>query len=434
MDWSPMSNEKNLHADVLIIGGGLVGLAASHSLARAGAKVICVDSGHFGEHQSSQNWGFVRQQGRGLGELDLMIEANKRWQELSDLLEQEVSWEKGGNLAVFDTPDEEESYRQWMREGRSRGIDTNYLDLDGIKQHIPNWKRSVRGGIFAGEDGHADPQTVVAAYIAACREVGVQLLADTPVRTLLRRGSTIIGAQTEAGILQAGTTVVAAGAWSRQLLSTAGIDLPQNYVVGSVALTTPVAPLTNATVWGGGFSFRQRRDGRFVCSVGGGGVVRLNTDSILQAPLFLSAFRKNWRRFALRPGIRPAKDLNAVIRGGQTIREIGPPAARVRTSEPIRALKQLQQTLTGTENARLQDSWAGVIDSTPDTLPVIDAQGGPDGLVIATGFSGHGYGLVPALGPIICDLVLRSQSSFDLSNFRLDRFNAGAFKAPNAVL
>lgn len=429
-----MSTEKNLHADVLIIGGGLVGLAASHSLARTGAKVICVDSGHFGEHQSSQNWGFVRQQGRGLGELELMIEANKRWIGLSDLLEQDVSWEKGGNLAVFDTSDEEESYRQWMREGRNRGIDTNYLDLNGIKEYIPNWKRSVRGGIFAGDDGHADPQTVVAAYIAACRRVGVQLVADTPVRRLLRRGSTIIGAQTDVGIIQAETTVVAAGAWSRQLLSTAGTDLPQNYVVGSVALTTPMAPLTKATVWGRGFSFRQRRDGRFVCSVGGGGVVRLNSDSILQASLFLSAFRKNWRRFTLRPGIRPTRDIKAVLHGGKGIREIGPPTARVRASEPVRALKQLQQTLAGTETARLQDSWAGVIDSTPDGLPVIDAHGGPDGLVIATGFSGHGYGLVPAVGPVVRDLVLRGQSPFDLSNFRLDRFSAGAFKAPNAVL
>lgn len=429
-----MSTEKNLHADVLIIGGGLIGLAASHSLARTGAKVICVDSGHFGEHQSSQNWGFVRQQGRGLGELDLMIEANKRWKGLSDLLEQEVSWEKGGNLAVFDTPDEEKSYRHWMEEGRSRGIDTNYLDFNGIIELIPNWKRPVRGGIFACDDGHADPQTVVAAYIAACRRVGVQLLSDTPVRTLLRRGSSIIGAQTDVEIIQAPTTVVAAGAWSRQLLSTVGTDLPQNYVVGSVALTTPVAPLTNATVWGGGFSFRQRRDGRFVCSVGGGGVVRLNTDSILQAPLFLSAFRKNWRRFTLRPGISLTRDLNAVLQGGKGIREIGPPAALVRVSEPVRALKQLQQTLVGTETARLQDSWAGVIDSTPDGLPVIDAQGGPDNLVIATGFSGHGYGLVPAVGPVIRDLVLQRQSPFDLSNFRLDRFSAGSFKAPNAVL
>src|SRR5699024_11075913 len=413
-----------LQADVLVVGGGLIGLSSALSLARAGASVICVDADRFGVHQSAQNWGFIRQQGRGLAELELMTRANALWEQLSDDLGTETSWIQGGNLAVYDSAADEQKCQEWVRQGGKYGVETGVVTLDRIKRLIPAWKRQVRGGIFAPGDGHADPQTVVRAYLSAVHRNDVKILSNTPVQALRRRGGKIIGADTALGPISADTTVLAAGAWSRQLLSTIEVDLPQNYVVGTVALTSPVPHVTDTTIWGQGFAFRQRGDGRFVCAQGGGGVVRLSADTISQTPLFLSAYRKNWRRFALRPSKRLVTDIRSVMSGKKT-RDTGPPIAKVRVSESRRALRNLKQTLSGVEEATVTDSWAGVIDSTPDGLPVIDASPGPDGLALATGFSGHGYGLVPVVGPIVAELVQTGTTSFDLSPFALARFKTG---------
>lgn len=424
---------QDLQADVLVVGGGLIGLSSALSLARAGASVICVDADSFGTHQSAQNWGFIRQQGRGLAELDLMVRANAMWPQLSDDLGFETSWTQGGNLAVYDSAADEQRYQEWVRHGVEHGIETGFVTQDEVRNLIPAWKRRIRGGIFAPDDGHADPQTVIEAYVSATRKNRVKLLPNTPVQALRRRGSKIIGAETASGTISAETTVLAAGSWSRRLLGTVGINLPQSYVVGTVALTSPVPHITDTTIWGPGFSFRQRRDGRFVCAQGGGGVVRLTADAVSQAPIFLSAFRKNWKRFSIRLSSRLVTDVGNMM-SGRRVRDSGPPSARVRKSEPRRALRNLKQTLSGVEEATIDDSWAGVIDSTPDGIPVIDGSPGPDGLVIATGFSGHGYGLVPAVGAVVSELVQTSTTSSDLTSFTLARFKAGKFRAPNAVL
>lgn len=429
-----MTGNHAVHSDVLVIGGGLVGLAAAYALAREGASVTCVEAGQFGGHQSAQNWGFARQQGRGAAELALMRDANARWRRLSDELGHDIGWVEGGNLAVFDTPVQEAGYREWLTVGRAHGIDTRYVAPEEIPALVPGWKRSVRGAIYAREDGHADPHAVIRAYLEGCRREGVRLLAHTAATRLIRSGSRITGALTTDHAISAEKTVVATGAWSRQLLGTAGINLPQSYVIGTVSLTSRIRPLTEATVWGPGFSFRQRKDGRFVCAVGGGGLVKITADTVAQAPLFVSAFRKNWRRFTLRPSAHVFKELAALSKGPRAVREAGPPAPRVRHSEPARALRELRRTLSGTEDAVVEDSWSGVIDSTPDGLPVLDGAPGPEGLTVATGFSGHGYGLVPALGPVIADVVKGQQPEFDLTAFRLERFAKSNFKAPDAVL
>ncbi|MDV3123922.1 FAD-binding oxidoreductase [Mycobacterium sp. 21AC1] len=420
-------------SDVVIVGGGLVGLSAAFQCASAGAKVTCLDQHQFGVHQSMQNWGFARQQGRGPVELPMMKIANRMWRRLSDDLGADVGWVEGGNLAVYDTAQEEESYRAWLEHGRAQGVDSTFVTLDDVRQLIPAWRRPIRGGLYAASDGHADPQKVVRAYIAACEHAGVQLVARASVTNLVRRGDRLIGARTADQLFTADHVVVAAGAWSRKLLATAGIEFPQNYVVGTVSLTSALPPVTAATVWGPGFSFRQRADGRFVCALGGGGRVSVGVDTVAQVPKFFGAFRKNRKRFSLRPGRQIPAELKAMVRGGKA-REVGPPNARVDRAQPGRALQRLQQTIAGLEAAVVEESWAGVIDSTPDALPVIDGDVGVGGLILATGFSGHGYGLTPAVGHVVASIVEEKPPICDLSLMRFSRFTSGDFAAPDAIL
>lgn len=427
-------SDKPQEADALIIGGGLVGLASALELARRGAKVTCLEADHFGAHQSAQNWGFVRKQGRALAEIPLMLDAITRWSHLSDHLGADVQWVQGGNLAVFETAAQEEQYKKWLRSLSDLNIDSKLLKKDQIVSIVPGWKRSIRGALFSPSDGQAEPSAVIEAYLHACHNAGVRLVQGAEAHSLLTRGSVVVGAKVRGQTYYADTTVVSVGSSTRKLLSTIDIDFPQSFVTGTVSLTTPTEPLTKSTVWGNGFSFRQRHDGRIVCSVGGGGVVRLSLDLLTQVPLFLTAFKKNWRKFSIRPSLALATELPMLLRGRAGMRSTGAPTPTVSRSESSNALRKLQGTVKGLDHIEIEHSWAGIIDSTPDGNPVIDSDPGPGGLVIASGFSGHGYGLVPTVGNIVADLVSSAKTNFDLHPFRLGRFAAQDFVTPNAVL
>lgn len=428
------ASETQEKADVLVIGGGLVGLATALELAERGAKVTCIEASHFGAHQSAQNWGFVRKQGRALAEIPLMLDAIHRWSSLSDRLGRDVNWVQGGNLAVFSTAAEENDYKNWLASVSGLGVDSKMVTQHEITQIVPHWKRAIRGALFSPSDGHSEPAAVIEAYLFACRQAGVDLVQGAEVSRLLTRGSEVVGAKVGARTFQARTTVVAAGSSTRKILNTIDVDFPQSYVTGTVSLTTPVEPLTRSTVWGDGFSFRQREDGRIVCTVGGGGVVRLDPDIVAQAPLFMGAFKKNWKRFAIRPTFSWASELPRLLRGRTGMRSIGAPKAIVRRSESVRALQKLQSIMWGLNDIRVEHAWAGVIDSTPDGNPVIDGSPGPEGLILAAGFSGHGYGLVPTVGNIVADLVSRTEPKFNLQPFRLCRFATQDFRTPDSVL
>jgi len=426
--------DKPQKADALVVGGGLIGLAAALELARQGAKVTCLEADHFGAHQSAQNWGFVRKQGRALAEIPLMLDAISRWSHLSDYLGSDVQWVQGGNLAVFETAVEEKQYQNWLNSASDFDIDSKLLRQNEINKIVPGWKRNIRGALFSPSDGHAEPSAVIEAYLYACRNAGVNLVQGAEAQSLITRGSVVVGAKVCGQTYQADTTVVTVGSSTRKLLSTIDIDFPQSFVTGTVSLTTPTEPLTKSTVWGNGFSFRQRQDGRVVCSVGGGGVVRLSPDLVAQIPLFLTAFKKNWRRFSIRPSLALATELPKLLQGRSGIRSTGAPTPAVRRSEGSTALRKLQETVQGLDDLTIEHSWAGIIDSTPDGNPVIDSTPGPGGLVVVGGFSGHGYGLVPTVGQITADLVAGAKTSFDLHPFRLGRFVAHDFASPNSVL
>lgn len=428
-----MNTTSTSRADVVIVGGGLIGLASAYRLASRGADVVVLDQHAPGEQQSSQNWGFARQQGRNAAELPMMQLANKMWQELSDDLGVETSWVMGGNLAVFESEADETKYRQWVEVGRTAGIETRMLAASEISAVVPSWQREVRGGIFAPSDGHADPSTVVGAYVQACMRAGVRIMPHSPVLSLLTSGENVVAARTKDFTVSAPAVVVAAGAWSRKLLSTIRIDLPQNYIHGTVSLTSKAPPMTDVTVWGPKFSFRQRLDGKFVCATGGGGLVDIGLDVLAQSPLFMQAFRKNWKRFQIRPSRHIPQEIHALLTG-KPAKMTGPPQARVDRRQPPLALRRLQQTLTGLDELEIESSWSGIIDSTPDGLPVLDSNTKIGGLTIATGFSGHGYGLVPAAGNIVADLVQGTTPQCDVSTLNLGRFSDGKYTSPGAIL
>jgi glycine/D-amino acid oxidase-like deaminating enzyme len=258
------------------------------------------------------------------------------------------------------------------------------------------------------------------------------------VQSVTTRAGAVAGVVTEQGEVRAPVVVCAAGAWSSRLARTLGHQLPQRWVRGTVARTTPAPPVTACAVWGPGVAFRQRRDGSFTIAAGGALDHDITLDSLRQLRFFLPNYWKNRTLFRFHVGRPLLTSLAAALPGSSARRqplvwdrgrEPRPNPAKVR-----RSLAELQRVLPGLPPLAIQRRWAGYIDAAPDLVPVLGEIGRPRGFVLATGFSGHGFALGPVAGRLVSELIADGKPSLDRAAFRVSRFAEGAIGKPRNVL
>ena len=375
---------------ILIIGGGISGTAAARELAREGHSVTLLEARNLAAMASSWTLGGVRQSGRHPAELPLATEAVKIWAGLDEELGAETGYRRGGNLRLARTEAEVGVIRALVREQTALGLELHYLDgARAVREVAPAISETVLGASICPTDGHADPVASVNAFAAAARRHGAEICEGVRVTGLIAAKGRVTGAETTAGPVHADVTVVAAGVHSPELLGAMGLSLPLQLRLVSVLQTVPLPPMlaqvlgvANADCAG-----RQEIDGRLRVTNGIGP---------WESPL-----------------------------AGWTPEDLHPTAAEVAMlGERIAAI------LPGFRAARLARLWGGLIDLTPDALPVLDTPAGLPGVVVAAGFSGHGFGIAPVTGRIVADLALGRPSRHPVGAFRLDRFGETGPQAP----
>lgn len=418
-------------ADALVIGGGIIGLATAYELARGGASVVVLERDRIGRAQSGRNLGFVRQQGRAAAELPLMMAANRRWRQLSEELGRDVEWRQGGNLRLTSDPEKAGRYEKWVTLASEHGLDTRRVSDDEIRKLLPAVQGSWLFGILTASDGHADPEAACAAYESAARRLGVRLIEGCEVSGIATAGGQVTGAVTALGEVAAPVVVLAAGAGSSALARRVGLAVPQRTVRQTVVLTAPLSPLTDVAAWTGELFLRQDVHGRLRLASESRNQVGLAPGRLRDTASFLRSYRANraelrlprsWRELARAVG-------SPVARAGGD-RQIPAPVA----ADILYCIQRARHYFPGAGNIYLERAWAGEIDATPDALPVIDAPTAPAGLVLATGLSGHGFGLSPVVGEIVAQLVAGQKTGFDLRPFRLLRFRDGSKLVPAHLL
>ena len=201
------------------------------------------------------------------------------------------------------------------------------------------------------------------------------------------------------------------------LLRPLGLRLPQRWVRATVARTTPAPPLTRAGVWGPAVSFRQRRDGTLNLAAAGAADHDITLDSLRHARLFLPNYWKNRKLFRFHAGRPLLRSLAGLLPGSAARRHpltwdrgMGPAPNPAKVSRSLAELRRLYPSLAGLSVTR---SWAGYIDATPDAIPVM-GEAGPPGLVVATGFTGHGFAMGPIVGRLVAELVTDGKPALDL--------------------
>lgn len=369
--------------DIIVVGGGITGVATALNLARAGASVTVLEARDLAAMGSGWTLGGVRQSGRDPAEIPLARAAVERWQTLSEDLGADVEYRQRGNLRLARTSAEVETIRAMVAAQAALGLPLQFLSgADAVRAVAPAIGPTVMAASFCPTDGHANPIKTVHAFADAARRRGVEIREQTPVERILVEGSKIIGVATRDGIISTGVVVIAAGMHAPELLTPMGLRLPLKPQIVSVLQTVPAPPrfeqvfgVANADCAG-----RQEVDGRYRVTTGIGDWPNANAA---------------WHANDLQPSCATvAQMIDSIGMILPAIRDVG--IARV---------------------------WGGLIDLTPDGLPVIDAPGAIEGLVVATGFSGHGFGIGPAVGQVVADLALGQAPSINLDGFRFDRFD-----------
>ena len=358
-------------ASVIVIGAGVTGLSSAWWLARSGVDVLVLDKGVVGWEASSRNGG-----GASHYQSPLFHEEQRLWPQMDDLLGYSTEYRR--ERVIFATTEHHLRHYRYMGEMCRRiGYVVDDLDPQQVREQAPLAGDNVLGGIHLHFGGQANPQRTVQAYAWALQDLGGRILQHTPATRIITAGGKVTGVETPKGVFACDHLAVAAGPQGEALLAGVGARLPLAPARAEMLVTEPAPLMPIGGVDGNGLYGRQTLRGNL--AYGGGPHEWMTVD-------------------AAGPSWRPTSPL--VRNLARRVAELLPRAAHLRV---IR-------------------SWAGVVENTPDGRPVIDRLDDPGNLTVAT-MSGVGFGLSPASGHAVRDLVMDGRCSFaDIDKLTIKRF------------
>ena len=418
--------------DVVIVGGGIMGVMTAWFLAEQGFHVVVCEKGRVAGEQSSRNWGWIRQQGRDFAELPIMMESLSLWQQLSGQIGKSLGFRQEGTLYLARSHAEMMGFEAWMAEARTHGLDVRLQSAMQVYDKLKGAAVQWLGGLYTASDARAEPWVAVPKLADVAVELGAVIVEDCAVRRLDVQGGRITGAFTEKGRIACDQVVVAGGAWSSLLLRAEGVSIPQLNVLASVAQTAPLPDVFDGCAADDRFAFRRRADGGYTLAAGARHDFFIGPDAFRHIGHFLPVFAKDFRKTRLR--LSAPKDYpDAWGTQRRWTAEETSPFERMRVLNPqpnLKALAQAQDDFAAAfptlGRPDLLRTWGGMIDTMPDVVPVIDRVAAIEGLIIATGLCGHGFGIGPGMGRVVADLVAGNDVGHDISRFRLSRFSDGS--------
>ena len=415
--------------DVVIIGGGIAGVAAGYELVRQGHTVALLEKGVVAAEQSSRNWGWCRKQNRDEREIPLIKYSLKRWAELAGEINADPGFRPTGITYVSTQQSDVAQWEAWNNMARKYDIDSRMLSAAEAAEMSPGTQGKWIGGATCPSDGRAEPTFAVPVIASAAQRAGMKIFQHCAARGLERSAGRVSAVVTERGTIRTQAVICAGGAWAAMFCRANGISLPQAGVYAT-AMRTEVAP---EVLSGGlsvpGLTVRRRVDGGYTLGVSGRGRVDLTPQGLRHARAF-------WPTYKLRrAGVRLNLGLS-FLQGPesfQTWRLDGTsPFEEMRVYDPApdpvlisQATVRLAQLFPALKGVKIAEAWAGLMDSTPDTIPVISAVPSLPGFYLSTGYSGHGFGIGLGAGRLMADLVTNQTPIVAPGAFRYERLIDG---------
>lgn len=419
-------------ADVVVIGGGVVGVFTAYYLARRGVSVALLEKGRIAAEQSSRNWGWCRQQNRDGRELPMATASLDLWDRLAGEIGQDVGFRRCGLLYLSNDAAEIARWAKWRDFARSVGVTTHMLSAEQAAERGRATGRNWAGGVFSPDDGIADPARSVPLVAQSIPDFGGSVHQMCAARGLERSGGRVSAVVTERGTIRTRTVVMAGGAWASSFCRQLGIRFPQSAVRASILAVAPhVAGLPDA-LHTADISITRRGDAEgHTLAVSGRASVDPTPQQLLYAREFLPMFARRWR--ALRPGGLGGWRAGHEMTGRWRLDAPTPmERRRILDPEPDRRVVALTyrralDLLPALRGTTIKATWGGYIDSTPDGVPAIGEVTGMPGFLLAAGFSGHGFGIGPGAGHLVADIVTGAEPLVDPQPYHPDRFSGSAW-------
>lgn len=417
-----------LETDIVVIGGGIIGVSAAWHLASRGKRVVLCEKGEIGGEQSGRNWGWCRNTLRSPDEIPLMRQSMNDWRSPDVYGRLDTGFRttgilyftgrKKGDLAVYES---------WLASVGNLGLDSRMVDGTELKALLPGCSSLPKeGALYTASDAGAEPGKATKAIARDAAARGAVVLTNCAVRSVERSAGRLSGVITEHGRIGCEAAVLAGGAWSRLFAGNLGLDLPALNVMGSVLRTKPLRAGPDISVAGRRFGWRKRADGGYTLSQADATIFDIVPDSFRLLGSFRPALGTGLRQLRVRVGRAFLRELSRPRRWDD---DRITPFEQLRISAPAPSMRVLREAFTNARRAmpafkdlEIAESWGGHIDVTPDQLPIIGPSCAIGRLYFATGFSGHGFGLGPGGGRLVADMVTGQACVVDPSVFRPGRF------------
>lgn len=368
-------------ADVVIIGGGIIGLSIAYHLGqRKAGEVVLLEKGQLGEGSTSRCVGGIRTQFSTEINILFSLESLKTFDRFEEEFGVDPEFRKIGYLFLGTTESETEVFKENVKLQKRFDIPVQFLDRNEIKKEWPYLKTDdLSGGTFCDRDGYAGPSEVLSGFVRGARRVGAKIFEGEEAKEILLDQGKVVGVKTDREKISSPLVVNAGGPYASLVGEMAGVTIPVKPLRRQVFVTAPF-PLTERSVpltidFHRGWYFRREIDG-----------------FLLSGPLDRE------------PGWNTAIDYEAMVEASEN------------------AIYRVPDF----ENARIARGWAGLYEISPDHHAILGKVPGLEGLILANGFSGHGFQHSPAVGKVISELIVDGKATtIDISSLSVERFEKG---------
>lgn len=424
-----------IRADVVVIGAGIAGIMTALELVERGLSVVVVEKGEVAAEQSSRNWGWCRQMGRDPREIPLILESLNLWRSMNERINAETGFRTCGIAYVAVSEKEMAKNEKWMKnQAIPYGINSKMINSTEVAALLPGSTVKWAGALYTASDARAEPFIAVPAMARAFQRLGGKIFTRCAARGLETSAGAVSAVVTERGTIQCDSVVLAGGFWSRRFLHNMGISFPQLGVMCSVMRTAPIDAGMTTTFCASKFTARKRMDGGYTITYNSLSAADIVPDSFRLFFDFLPALKVDWHGLHLRIGKRFIEEAQLARRWN--LDSISPfEQVRILDPEPEQwilddAAADLKKAFPAFQTMQIAEKWGGMIDATPDAVPVISPIAKKPGLFMASGFSGHGFGLGPGAGKLMAQIVTGEKPCVDPHPFRFGRFADGSWTGP----
>jgi len=371
------------HADVIVVGGGIMGSAATFFLRRRGRSVILLERGLVGQQASGTNFGNVRRQGRFLPQLPLANRSRAIWGRLNELLGEDAEFLATGHIRICYRREDIGALESHARSVEEYGLKLELLSQNMLRDRFPFIGPEAVAGSLSPNDGHANPRLAAPAFAYAARRQGAQVRENVEVLNIEKSGEDFRVETASGEAFRAPAVLVTAGAWAARLSAMFGEPVPLVAHGPQMAVTEPVVYAIRPVV---GVYSQVTEEGVYLRQVSRGNIVYGGGN---RGPALIDARR-----------------------------------AYVKPQNTLRQFRQISRAVPALGALRIIRVWSGIEGYLPDMIPIMGPSAKAPGLFYAFGFCGHGFQLGPGVGDAMAELIDTGATVTPIEPFHIKRFAA----------